>query len=113
MADVPIGQRHALVRELRPEELKFELTGLQQSEAVAIAKLMSGVVGRAHGRQMDRATRQSWTKELKSRHSKGLDAPRWLWSRVLELAPLHELARTWNDAGVTPWVIKIALALRL
>jgi uncharacterized protein (DUF2252 family) len=29
---------------------------------------------------------------LKQRHSKGLDAPRWLWSGVLDLAALHEAA---------------------
>ena len=91
-APVMIAGRHAFVRELRPQDLKFELVGLKRTEAVAIARLMAGVVGRAHGRQMKRAERQSWTKELKSRHSKGLDAPHWLWSGVLDLAALHEAA---------------------
>ena len=89
---VAIASRKAFVRELRPQDLKFELTGLSQQEAIAIAHVMAGVVGRAHGRQMTPATRQAWKKELQSRHSKGLDAPRWLWSGVLDLTALHEAA---------------------
>ena len=89
---VTLGGRQAFVRELRPQDLKFELVGLKQDEAVAIARLMAAVVGRAHGRQMKRTERQSWAKELRSRHSNGLDAPRWLWRGVLDLVALHEAA---------------------
>jgi uncharacterized protein (DUF2252 family) len=78
------------VRELRPQDMKFELDGLQQAEAIAIARLMAGVVGRAHGRQLPSKDRQAWVRDLKAQHSKGLDAPRWLWSGVLDLAALHE-----------------------
>ena len=92
MAAVSIAGRHAFVRELRPQDLKFELVGLKQDEAIRIARLMAGVVGRAHGRQMKQPERQAWAKKLKSRHGKGLDAPRWLWSGVLDLAALHEAA---------------------
>lgn len=89
---VTIAGRHAFVRELRPQDLKFELVGLSQPEAIAIAHVMASVVGRAHGRQMKPADRNAWTAELHSRHSKGLDAPRWLWSGVLDLTALHEAA---------------------
>ena len=92
MMPVTIAGRQAFLRELRPQDMKFELVGLQQGEAIAIARLMAGVVGRAHGRQMKRPDRESWARELKSRHSRGLDAPRWLWSGVLDLAALHEAA---------------------
>jgi uncharacterized protein (DUF2252 family) len=90
MAALAIGHHPVVVRELRPQDLKFDLERLKQAEAVAIARLMAGVVGRAHGRQMKRDYRQGWVKELKQQHSKGLDAPRWLWSGVLDLAALHE-----------------------
>jgi len=53
---------------------------------------MAGVVGRAHGRQLKMPERQAWAKELKGRHRKGLDAPRWLWGGVLDLSALHEAA---------------------
>ena len=89
---VSIGGRNAFVRELRPQDLKFELVNLTRDEAVAIARVMAGVVGRAHGRQMAPADRKAWRTELESRHSKGLDAPRWLWSGVLDLTALHEAA---------------------
>ena len=92
MAATSIGKRQVFVRELRPQDMKFELLRLQRDEAVAIARLMAGVVGRAHGRQLSRIDRQAWVRELKARHSKGLDAPRWLWSGVLDLAALHEEA---------------------
>ena len=84
--------KQVVVRELRPQDLKFELVGLKQAEAIAIARLMAGVVGRAHGRQMQGDVRQSWVKELNAKHGKGLDAPRWLWTGVLDLAALHEAA---------------------
>ena len=92
MVAAGIAGRQVFVRELRPQDMKFELEGLQQAEAVAIARLMAGVVGRAHGRQLTLAERRTWVKELKNRHHKGLDAPRWLWSGVLDLAALHEAA---------------------
>ena len=92
MLPATFAGRQVVVRELRPQDLKFDLVGLRQPEAIAIARLMAGVVGRGHGRQMERESRRSWAKELKGRHGKGLDAPRWLWSGVLELAALHEAA---------------------
>lgn len=81
-----------IVRELRPQDMKFELNRLTREDAIRTARLMAGVVGRAHGRQMKQAQRSAWVKELRSRHTRGLDAPRWLWSGILDLAALHEAA---------------------
>jgi uncharacterized protein (DUF2252 family) len=92
MAAAGIGRKQVFVRELRPQDMKFELEGLRQTEAIAIARLMAGVVGRAHGRQLSLSERQSWSRDLKGRNKKGLDAPRWLWSSVLDLVALHESA---------------------
>jgi uncharacterized protein (DUF2252 family) len=85
------GQR-VVTRELRPQDLKFELTQLSREEAIATARMLAGVVGRAHGRQMSRSDRTVWMKELKARHGRSLDAPRWLWSGVVDLVGLHEAA---------------------
>jgi uncharacterized protein (DUF2252 family) len=92
MAAATIAGKPVFVRELRPQDMKFELQNLQKAEAIGIARLMAGVVGRAHGRQLDPAAKRDWVRELRARHSKGLDAPRWLWSSVLDLAALHEAA---------------------
>ena len=92
MIAAKISGRQVVIRELRPQDLKFELQGLQRSEATAIARVMAGVVGRAHGRQLKTPERRAWAKELKGRHRKGLDAPRWLWGGVLDLSALHEAA---------------------
>ncbi|SEC00864.1 Uncharacterized conserved protein, DUF2252 family [Terriglobus roseus] len=81
-----------IVRELRPQDMKFDLENLSREDAIGTARLMAGVVGRAHGRQMKPAQRAAWVKELRSRHTRGLDAPRWLWSSILDLAALHEAA---------------------
>ena len=84
--------KSVVVRELRPQDMKFDLERLTQAQAIQTARLLAGVVGRAHGRQLTPAQRLSWAKELRSRNSAGLDAPRWLWSGVLDLAALHEAA---------------------
>jgi uncharacterized protein (DUF2252 family) len=80
-----------IIRELMPQDLKIEVDCLTQQEAMTMARYLAGVVGRAHGRQMDAAKRQQWLSLLKSRTS-SLDAPSWLWSSVVELITLHEAA---------------------
>ena len=92
MMAVNLKDRPAVIRELRPQDMKFELNNLTQQQAIHTARLMAGVVGRAHGRQMSPGDRKIWSNELRSRHSRGLEAPRWLWSGVLDLASLHEAA---------------------
>jgi uncharacterized protein (DUF2252 family) len=56
------------------------------------ASFLAGVVGKAHARQMNEATRKRWTKELERYRSKTLDAPSWLWSSVVALIGSHEVA---------------------
>ena len=99
--------RSVVLRELMPQDLKFEMERLKQNEAVAAARLFASVVGRAHGRQMDPKTREAWAKELVRSRSKTLDAPSWLWSGVVELAAAHEGAylehcRAYALEGRTP-----------
>ncbi len=76
MAAAHCAGKPVVLRELRPQDMKFELDGLSRRQAVDVARLMAGVVGRAHGRQMDAATRKEWVNTLRTQHSKGLDAPR-------------------------------------
>ena len=80
------------VRELMPQDLKIEIEQLSREQATAIAGYLAGVVGRAHARQMDGATRRSWKAELARNRSKTLDAPSWLWLSVVELIATHEAA---------------------
>jgi uncharacterized protein (DUF2252 family) len=87
-----LGDRSVVLRELMPQDLKFEMERLKQNEAIAAARLFASVVGKAHGRQMDQKTRGAWAKELVRSRSKTLDAPSWLWSGVVELAATHEAA---------------------
>lgn len=80
------------MRELIPQDLKFDLDRLTEEQAVGAAVTLAGVVGKAQGRQMDAKARSSWLAKLKKRHSKSLDAPSWLWSSVVALIADHETA---------------------
>jgi len=84
--------RSVVVRELMPQDLKLEVDRLSRDEAVHVARYLAGVVGHAHGRQMDKAARADWRRALTSASKSSLEAPSWLWSSVVELISLHEAA---------------------
>jgi uncharacterized protein (DUF2252 family) len=92
MLAVKLGGKDLVMRELMPQDLKFDLDCLTQEQAVAAARYLARVVGKAHGRQMDAKTRSSWLSKLRKQHSKSLDAPSWLWSSVVALIADHETA---------------------
>ncbi|WP_132386020.1 DUF2252 family protein [Novosphingobium sp. PhB165] len=78
------------VRELMPQDLKIEVDQFSHGEALKAARYLSGVVGKAHARQMDAPTRRAWVEAMEKGHSSGLDAPSWLWRSVVALAARHE-----------------------
>jgi uncharacterized protein (DUF2252 family) len=84
--------RSVVLRELMPQDLKLEMDRLTREEAVAAAGYLAGVVGKAHARQMDPATRRRWIAELNRNQSKGLNAPNWMWRSIVELIASHETA---------------------
>jgi uncharacterized protein (DUF2252 family) len=84
--------RSVVVRELMPQDLKLEIDRLSRLEATRAARFLAGVVGRAHGGQMDDTLRRSWRDELTRGHSTNLDAPYWLWASVVDLVADHEAA---------------------
>jgi uncharacterized protein (DUF2252 family) len=84
--------RGVVLRELLPQDLKLEIGRMGRQQAMELARYLAGVVGRAHGRQMDAHTRQSWLADLALGQSADLDAPHWLWSSVVDLMGLHEIA---------------------
>jgi uncharacterized protein (DUF2252 family) len=84
--------RSVVLRELMPQDLKLEIDRLTRDEAVAAASYLAGIVGKAHARQMDAATRKRWIAELNRNRSKNLDAPGWMWRSVVELISSHEAA---------------------
>ncbi len=92
MAACRLLGKSVFVRELMPQDMKIELTGLSPDEAMASAQSLARVVGDAHGRQMDEATRRAWLDELARNRNGQLDAPSWLWSSVVELMAAHEAA---------------------
>ena len=84
--------RAVVLRELLPQDLKLEMDRLTREGAVAAARFLASVVGKAHASQMDDKTREKWRTELGRNRSKDLDAPSWLWTSVVELVASHEVA---------------------
>ena len=84
--------RSIVLRELMPQDLKLEVAGLGPQKACALASYLAGVVGKAHGRQMQIEQRISWHAYLRKARTGSLDAPSWLWSSVVDLLGIHERA---------------------
>jgi uncharacterized protein (DUF2252 family) len=84
--------KSVFLRELLPQDLKLEIDQTSHEEAVGAATFLAAVLGKAHGRQMDLSARKGFIRDLKRRSSKRLDAPSWLWSSVVDLAGIHEVA---------------------
>lgn len=92
MVAAELGGKSVFIRELLPQDLKFDFDSMARDEAVDVAKYLATVVGIAHGRQMERAERRAWLRFLASSKTKSLDAPSWLWSSVVSLIASHETA---------------------
>ncbi len=87
-----LGDTPVVIRELMPQDLKTEIDHLTPDEAQAVAGALATVVGQAHGRQLDANVRREWAADLARAHSKSLDAPSWLWTSVVDLVGVHEMA---------------------
>lgn len=85
-------RRSVFLRELMPQDLKLEIDTITSEEAIGAARFLAAVVGKAHARQMDAATRKRWSAELDRNRSKTLDAPGLFWKSVVELVAEHEVA---------------------
>jgi uncharacterized protein (DUF2252 family) len=92
MRAVKLLDKSVFVRELLPQDLKIEVEQLTREEAMKVAHFLAAVVGKAHSRQMDSATRKQWQKDLQRNRSTSLDAPTWLWTSIVELLASHERA---------------------
>jgi uncharacterized protein (DUF2252 family) len=85
-------RKSIVIRELMPQDLKLEIDQLSRDEAVTSARYLAEVVGKAHARQMDAATRREFAASFKQRKAARLNAPSWLWTSVVALAAAHEAA---------------------
>ena len=92
MLAAKVLDRPVFVRELLPQDLKFDVADLTCEEAMRLARYLAMVVGKAHGRQMDEATRTQWRDVLNGHRCTTLDAPSWLWASVVDLLATHEKA---------------------
>jgi uncharacterized protein (DUF2252 family) len=92
MRAVTLMEKSVFVRELLPQDLKIEMDSVTREEAIDVARYLAAILGKAHSRQMDGATRKQWQGELLRNRSKSLDAPSWLWNSVVTLLVEHERA---------------------
>lgn len=95
LGDRMVAQRFldqgVFIRELLPQDLKLEIDELTLEDATDVAHYLAYVIGRAHARQMDEATRERWRIELNLDRNKILAAPDWLWDSVVQLMSDHEV----------------------
>ncbi|MCE4225072.1 DUF2252 family protein [Methylobacterium sp. C25] len=91
MLAVRLLGKPVVMRELAPQDLKLDVDQFSSGEAVRAAHYLAYVVGKAHGRQMDEATRSGWRREVTRCAIEAEGAPSWLWSSVVELAGRHEV----------------------
>ena len=82
--------KSVFLRELLPQDLKLDLERLSQQEASEVANYLGNVVGRSHASQMDAAERERWYNELNRNRSNTIEAPSWIWRRVVDLVQAHE-----------------------
>lgn len=92
MRSAKLMAKSVFVRELLPQDLKLDIAQLTRDEAMSVASFLSGVVGKAHSRQMDAPTRKTWIAELSRNRSSSLDAPGWLWTSIVDLLVSQERA---------------------
>lgn len=90
MAAASVLDREVFVRELLPQDLKFELTALDDVEANAIAHYLGSIVGQAHAQQLATADAGKWLQEFRKGNAKNMTAPAWLWAAVVDLVAVHE-----------------------
>lgn len=91
MASVVID-KPVFIREITPQDMKIEINRLAGGPIQAIAHYLGGVLGHAHGRQMDNPAWRSWTTELGRARKEMPEAPSWLWSSVVDLLAIHDKA---------------------
>jgi uncharacterized protein (DUF2252 family) len=85
-----LQDRAVVIRELLPQDMKLEIEQLGKDDAMHVAYYLAAVVGKAHARQMDEATKRKWRLELGRNRSKTIDAPLWLWNSIVQLVSSHE-----------------------
>lgn len=90
MIPVRMAGRSLFIRELAPQDLKLEIDQFNEKQAAKAARYLAFVVGKAHARQMDQATRDHWRAQLDADRRSSIDAPSWLWQSVVSLAGSHE-----------------------
>jgi uncharacterized protein (DUF2252 family) len=90
MQAVEIKGKPVFVRELLPQDLKIEMNALDRKEAARVAGYLAGIVGEAHGWQMQGNDRRAWYKELRRNRPKALNAPSFLWRSVVDLLLEHQ-----------------------
>jgi len=82
--------RSVVLRELKPQDLKIEVEQFSSRQASRSAEYLGYVVGRAHGRQIDRDGRRELARAFSARREEG--APPWFWEAMVELAGKSEAA---------------------
>ena len=93
MVAADLGGSSGFIRELLPQDLKFDFDSMARDEAIDVARYLADR-GRQGARPPDGqfATGRAGFARWPSSKSRSLDAPSWLWSSVVALVASHETA---------------------
>jgi uncharacterized protein (DUF2252 family) len=78
------------VRELLPQDLKFELDAMADDAVDDLGTYLGSVIAMAHARQLTPAQCAEWLEAFRREHASRSTAPSWLWAAVVDLVALHE-----------------------
>ena len=82
--------RPVFVRELLPQDLKFELDAMADADVDDLGIYLGSVIAMAHARQLSSAECAGWLETFRREHASRSTAPGWLWAAVVDLVALHE-----------------------
>ncbi len=87
-----VGGLRTTIHELMPHDEKIGLADLKKAEATSLAAYLGSVVGRAHGRQLDKRDAKSWLAAFTKTKTTTAGTPRWLWDELAYFIGTHEEA---------------------
>lgn len=87
-----VGGLRTTIHELMPHDEKIGLADLKRTETTSLAAYLGSVVGRAHGRQLDKRDAKAWLASFAKAKSTAAGTPRWLWDELAYFIGTHEEA---------------------
>ncbi len=90
MIAATVMKKPVFVRELLPQDIKFELDAMADADVDDVSTCLGSVIAIAHAQQLTSAQCAEWLEAFRREHAPRSTAPAWLWAAVVDLVALHE-----------------------